>query len=95
MAELLLTRTSDRLEGGKSSHPSFPTTVHEQREKHLAILKGIEYPSVDEVDAFKKECPRAYILEYDISDLSKLSSLPFEIFLRLSVSDHLRTFCQR
>ena len=95
VAEILLTRTSDRLEGGKSSHPSFPTTVHEQREKHLAILKGIEYPSVDEVDAFKRECGRTFILEYDISDLSKLSSLPFEIFLRLSVSDHLRTFCQR
>ena len=31
VAEILLTRTSDRLEGGMASHPSFPTTVHEQR----------------------------------------------------------------
>ena len=95
VAEILLTRTSDRLEGGKSSHPSFPTTVHEQREKHLAILKGIEYPSVDEVDAFKRECGRTFILECNFNDLSKLSSLPFEIFLRCGVSDHLRTFCKR
>ena len=93
--ELLLSRTSDRLQGGAATHPSYPTTVHEQREKHLAILKGIEYPSVDEVDTFRRECGSTFILECDFNDFSKLSSLPFEIFLRCSVSDHLRVFCQR
>ena len=89
-ADLLLSRTVDRLEGGGSSHPSFPTTVDEQRKKHLAILKGIEYPSTDEIEGFKKECSRTVVLECDISDVSKLSSLPFEIFMRCSLSDQLQ-----
>lgn len=89
VVDVLLSRTAGRLEGGNASHPSFPATVDEQRGKHLAILKGIEYTSVDEVDAFKEECPRTVVLECDINDVSKLSSLPYEIFLRCSLSDQL------
>ena len=92
--DLLLSRTVDRLQGGGASHPSFPTTVDEQVKKHLAILKGIEYPSNDEIEGFKKECPRTVILECDICDVSKLSSLPFEIFMRCSLSDQLHQVLQ-
>jgi len=94
MVDLLLSRTIDRLEGGGALHPSFPTTVDEQRKKHLAILKGIEYPSNDEVERYKKECPRTVVLECDISDVSKLSSLPFEIFMGCSLSDKLQQVLQ-
>ena len=92
--DLLLTRTVNRLEGGGASHPSFPTTVDEQRKKHLAILKGIEYLSIDEIERFKKECPRTIVLECEISDVSKLSSLPYEVFMRCSLSDHLQQVLQ-
>ena len=88
--DLLLSRTVDRLEGGNASHPSFPTTVDEQRKKHLAILKGIEYPSTDEIERYKKECPRTIVLECDIKNVSKLSSLPYEIFMRCSLSEQLQ-----
>ena len=90
--DVLLERTAGRLEGGNASHPSFPSTVDEQRKKHLAILKGIEYPSLEEIDSYKKECKRVVILECDFSDVSKLSSLPFEVFMRCSISDKLYGF---
>jgi tRNA/tmRNA/rRNA uracil-C5-methylase (TrmA/RlmC/RlmD family) len=87
--EMLLERTSNRLAGGKTSHPSFPSTVHEQREKHLAILKGIEYPSRVEVTTLSKECKRTIILHCDPFNLPKVSSLPFEIFMLFSASASL------
>ena len=90
--DVLLERTAGRLEGGNASHPSFPSTVDEQRKKHLAILKGIEYPSLEEIDSYKKECKRVVLLDYDFSDVSKLSSLPFEVFMRCSISDQLFGF---
>jgi len=92
--DLLLSRTIDRLQGGNASHPSFPITVDKQRKKHLAILKGIEYPSTDEIGRFKKECPRTVVLECDIRDVSKLSSLPYEIFMRCSLSEQLQQVLQ-
>ena len=87
--ESLLERTSDRVEGGDTSHPSFPSTVDEQREKHLAIIKGIEYPSNAEIAALSKECRRTITLQCNPFEVSKLSSLPFEIFLIFSASARL------
>ena len=46
----LLTRTAHRLGDNVEQHPSFPTTVEEQRLKHQAIMKGIEFADIKEVE---------------------------------------------
>jgi tRNA/tmRNA/rRNA uracil-C5-methylase (TrmA/RlmC/RlmD family) len=86
IVEILLNRTRNRLEGGNSSHPSFPSTINEQREKHKAILKGIEYPSISELATLGGKCSRKVLLYCDPLEESKLLSIPFEIFLEYSTS---------
>lgn len=89
LIDILLERTRDRLENGCASHPSFPTKVDEQRVKHAAILKGIKYPTVAELDANAKTSSRRTIISCNPLDESKISSLPFEIFLQFSLSASL------
>ena len=87
---VLLERTHNRLGDGNTIHPSFPSTVDEQREKHKRILKGIEYPSWSELDGMGGKDVRKVHLHCDPCDDSKLSSLPFEIFLEYSIGTGLR-----
>jgi hypothetical protein len=89
IVDILLERTRNRLEGGNDTHPSFPTTVDEQRQKHKSILKGIEYPSASEVAGIGVHDLRKMIVHCNPRDESKLASLPFEIFLVYSISSYL------
>ena len=87
VVNLLLDRTRDRLEGGNAAHPSFPTTTEEQRQKHEAILKGIEYP---DANLAGQGCFRTIHLRCNPFEEQKLSALPFEIYLAYSTSAHLQ-----
>lgn len=93
ITEVLLERTRNRL-GESSTHPSFPTTVEEQRRKHEAILKGIEYPTTSELECLgeNENSLRKIIFHCDPLDESELMSTPFELFLVYSASYHLIHF---
>jgi hypothetical protein len=93
--KILLERTRDRLEDGTALHPSFPTTVHEQRNKHEAILKGIEYPTSSEMEIIGVGGARKVYISCDPFEESNLSSLPFNIFLEYSVSICLNNILKR
>ena len=92
----LLRRTASRLEGGHEAtdefssldqslyHPSFPTTVDDQRSKHENILLGLEYPSNGTNHV---EGPETTVIKCNPVIEEDSLALPFDICVELFVSN--------
>jgi tRNA/tmRNA/rRNA uracil-C5-methylase (TrmA/RlmC/RlmD family)/predicted kinase len=81
--EFLMNQTRNRLGDNTDNHPGFPDTIEEQRKKHINILKGITYPTLEETT--KTVTQDVYVLSCDpIEDLGRRS---FRLFVAISCSE--------
>lgn len=71
----LMCRTENRLGDNAANHPSFPSTVIEQLQKHRNIVKGIAYP-----DTSKLHLSRHIHIDCDPLDCMAMDRLPFRVF---------------
>ena len=92
--EYLLDCTKYRLNNNTDQHPSFPQSIEEQRIKHRNILRGMEYPTVEELEQIQKDnfptVKRTVLLTCDPRNAQCRSQLPYKVFLEYTTSAEIR-----